>query len=61
MKYIIKDWADNVMFDGKEFDSFEDGWGFIYESIDDDEAYQDLFVLENSEEEQKTVGLRMPR
>lgn len=30
MKFIIRDWADNVCFGGKEFDSFEDAWDYIY-------------------------------
>lgn len=30
MKYFIKDWAGNVLFDGKTFNSFEDGWDFLY-------------------------------
>lgn len=32
MEYIIKDWTGRVLFDGKTFPSFEDGWGFIYET-----------------------------
>mgnify|MGYP003335512127 CR=1 FL=1 len=30
MKYHIKDWMGNVLFKGKKFPSFEDGWGYIY-------------------------------
>lgn len=30
--WIIKDWAGNTCFKGREFDSFEDAWGFIYEA-----------------------------
>jgi hypothetical protein len=33
MKYIIQDWAGNVLFNGREFDSFEDGWDFISEHM----------------------------
>jgi len=29
-KYIIKDWADNHCFPDKIFNSYEDGWDFIY-------------------------------
>ena len=43
-KYIIKDWADNLIFGNKEFDTFEDAWGFVYEQISDEETYQDIFV-----------------
>ena len=31
MKYHIKDWMGNVLFKGKKFASFEDGWEYIYE------------------------------
>ena len=47
--FIIVDWVNNVMFDGKEFDSFDDGWAFIYENIEDkDNAYDDVFVIEKN-------------
>ena len=39
MKYIIKDWMNNTCFHGKEFSSFDDAWGFIYNFHDDDEEY----------------------
>lgn len=42
--FIIKDWAGNILFNGKEFNSFEDGWDFIYTKIKDEEVYQDLSV-----------------
>lgn len=32
MKWIIEDWCGNVLFKGKEFDSFDEGWSFIYEN-----------------------------
>jgi hypothetical protein len=35
MKYIIKDWAGNICFKGKQFPSFEDAWGFLYELYDE--------------------------
>lgn len=31
MSFIIKDWAGNILFNGKRFKTFEDAWGFIYE------------------------------
>lgn len=37
MKYIIRDWANNICFHGKEFDSFEEGWEFIWETFPDGE------------------------
>lgn len=48
-KFIIQDWAGNVMFNCRQFDSFEDGWEYIYEHIpvesDDDRTYDDIFVV----------------
>ena len=49
-KWIILDWAYNRMFATKEFESFEDGWDFIYENIEDeDNVYEDLFVVGKEE------------
>jgi hypothetical protein len=31
-KWIIKDWMGNILFHGKTFDFFEDGWSYIYEN-----------------------------
>lgn len=33
MIFIIKDWADNHLFQNKEFKTFEDGWDFLYETL----------------------------
>ncbi len=48
-KYIIQDWAGNHLFKDKEFDSFEEGWEFIYENVqeetEDDGTYEDLYVV----------------
>ena len=33
MKWIIKDWADNHLFPEKEFNSFDDAQGFLYETF----------------------------
>lgn len=54
-KYLIRDWANNILFDAKEFDSFEEGWDFIYEIMPEphedafdwtDGWYDDVFVIE---------------
>jgi hypothetical protein len=45
MQYIIQDWAGNICFDGKSFDSFDDAWGFLYEFHDDEEMYQEYSVI----------------
>ncbi len=46
MSFIIKDWADNILFDGKSFDTFEDAWGHIYETFPDavDGDFDDYYV-----------------
>jgi hypothetical protein len=47
MIFIIKDWANNICFKGKTFESFEDAWGFLYEMFpngDDDRTFDDYFV-----------------
>lgn len=50
MSWIIEDWAGNVMFDGKTFETFEDGWSYIFENIkDEDNAYDDVGVYETKE------------
>lgn len=57
-KYIIKDWAGNHLFKNYRFDSFEEGWNFIYKNVDNstydlsgdenDNIYQEYYVeLEN--------------
>ena len=48
-KFIIQDWAGNTMFNGKEFDTFEDGWEYILENIEEemegDGTYDDVGAL----------------
>jgi hypothetical protein len=46
MKYVITDWANNLMFNGEVFNSFEDAWEHIYTNISDEDAYQDICVVE---------------
>lgn len=53
--FIIVDWGGNRIFPQKEFNSFDDGWHYIYENVDnslyeetdneDDNEYQDIFVI----------------
>lgn len=44
--FIIKDWADNHLFQSHDFETFEDGWDFIYQQDHIDESdYDDYFVL----------------
>ena len=48
-KWIVQDWSGNVLFVGKEFDSFEDGWGYVREvdpiTDEDDHAHDDYYVV----------------
>lgn len=44
--YIIKDWANNEMYEGKEFDSFDDAWSHIFEMNPDDDSDLDDFYVE---------------
>lgn len=55
MSWIIKDWTGRVLFGGKEFDSFDEGWDFIWETDPEpdenspdwvDGWYDDYFVEE---------------
>lgn len=49
IKFIIKDWADNIKFNGREFDTFEDAWSHIYEyaeGITCEEDYNEFWVDE---------------
>lgn len=55
-KWIIIDWAYNRLFPKMEFESFEDGWDFIYENIEDeDNAYEDIFVVIKEDYLSKTI------
>lgn len=59
MKYIIKDWAGNHLFRDEVFKTFEDGWAFIYDNVEeeteDDGTYDDYFVVIAPKEIKKAV------
>jgi len=48
-KWIIEDWAGNRMFSNEEFETYEEGWEFIYENIQEeyegDGTYDDVYVV----------------
>lgn len=50
--FKIFDWMHNeVNTGGKVFDTFEDGWEWIYTNVpNEDNAYDDLFVLQCNED-----------
>jgi len=53
---MIQDWAGNRMFPEMTFDTFEDGWAYVDENVDnreyelsgddDDDVLQDIYVIE---------------
>lgn len=49
MKYVIKDWAGNRKFPDQVFDTYEDGWQFLYVQFPDDPeengVLQDFYVV----------------
>jgi hypothetical protein len=54
-KYLIRDWMNNILFNGIEFNSFEEGWEFLYDTMPEppeaspdwvDGWYDDVFVIE---------------
>jgi|TARA_R100000482_G_C5013581_1_gene96700 hypothetical protein len=53
MKFKIVDWMNNRMFPDKVFNTFEDGWEFIYEKIHNEEDHQEYYVVD---EKQKDRG-----
>lgn len=48
--YIIVDWMNNHLFQDEEFETFEEGWEFIYENVqeeyEEDGRYEDYYVIE---------------
>lgn len=49
MKYIIIDWAGNLQFKDKKFNSIEDGLDFLYDNTDEDE-HDEYIVCEDKVE-----------
>jgi len=57
-EYRIQDWMGNILWDDKRFNSFDEGWGWIYEqdpmpeeSHPDYEHYYDDYFVELIAEE----------
>ena len=44
-KFIILDWMGNHKFNNIIFDSFEDGWDFLYVTFPGDDSYLDDFYV----------------
>lgn len=54
-RFIIQDWAGNVLLNGKTFKTFDDAWGYILGEMTDalgltEEDYSEYYV-----EEKRTV------
>ena len=46
--FIIIDWANNHLFNDKEFETFEEGFDFLLQKFSDEEL-EDLFVVDKKE------------
>jgi hypothetical protein len=56
--FIIQDWAGNHLFKDQEFETFEEGWDFIYQNVDNseydrtqdenDNVFQEYYVVESA-------------
>ena len=55
MKFKIVDWMNNRMFPDKVFNTFEDGWEFIYEKIHNEEDHQEYYVLDEKQKERGEI------
>ena len=47
--FRIYDWAGNLCFTNESFDTFEDGWEFIYENVNDESYYDEFYVLADNQ------------
>jgi hypothetical protein len=45
-KFVIEDWAGNHLFREETFETFQDGWDFIYQQFPDEEDLSDYYVVE---------------
>jgi hypothetical protein len=68
--YIIQDWMGNRMFPNKDFKTFEEGWNYIHENVDNslfeatqndnDDNYQEYNVIfakrENKSKDKEIKG-----
>tara|TARA_R100001132_G_C3216409_1_gene56974 strand:- start:26 stop:223 length:198 start_codon:yes stop_codon:yes gene_type:complete len=44
-RWKIEDWAGNCPFGDVDFKTFQEGWSFIHEKIEDDELLDEYFVV----------------
>lgn len=53
-KFLIKDWAGNICFKGKEFKTFDDAWEYIWKKDpcseeEEEKGYYDDYYVEEIE------------
>lgn len=59
-KFIIQDWAGNVLLKGKQFDSFDDAWGYIYYAFPEDD-WTEVFVVKAKTRPSRYLDPKDPR
>jgi len=59
-KFIILDWMGNHKFKNNIFDSFEEGWDFLYVTFPEDDSYfDDFYVTEVTEDIAKKYSITL--
>lgn len=63
MKFIIQDWAGNICFHAREFDSFDDAEEFLCEKLDGDYETdrEEYYIMPNETRESKYLDPKDPR
>jgi hypothetical protein len=53
VKYVIIDWMSNRLFPNEDFDSFEEGWVFLYSNVEQedpsDNTFDDYYIVPEDE------------
>lgn len=44
MKYVIKDWAGNILFNDLKFADFETAWEYLYEFFHEEDNFEEYHV-----------------
>lgn len=39
-RWIIQDWAGNVCFHAREFESFDDAWDFLFATVEEEDCQE---------------------
>jgi len=54
-KYKIVDWMNNRIFPDKIFNTFEDGWEYIYNKFNNEEDHQEYYVVDFNQKERGQI------